>query len=123
MQIHSSPSRCYEFCFPLIDTLVRVETSPDSVVIRASRDSFTDQRKRSFIHELAAEGFIAENYEWLPLAESDYAQGVRWLIDFSWLKIDQSTLGRANRFMARFIVGVTGLWLVQMAVLLRWCFK
>ena len=118
MQTHSSPPCCYEFYFPDVDTLVQVETLSAAVIIRASRNTFSDQRKRRFIHELAAEGFIPDDYEWLSLAGSELSRGVRWLVDISWLKIDPQMMAKTRRFMVRLIAGAVLLWLVMMAVLL-----
>jgi hypothetical protein len=101
-----------------VDTLVRVETSSVAVVIRASRNTFSEQRKRRFIHELAAEGFIPDDYEWLSLASSELSRGVRWLVDVSWLKIDPEMTAKTRRFMVRLIAGAALLWLVMMTVLL-----
>ena len=118
MQTQSAPPCCYEFYFPDVDTLVRVETSSVAVVIRASRNTFSEQRKRRFIHELAAEGFIPDDYEWLSLASSELSRGVRWLVDVSWLKIDPEMTAKTRRFMVRLIAGAALLWLVMMTVLL-----
>ncbi len=118
MQTQSALPCCFEFYFPDVDTLVQVETSSAAVVIRASRDTFSDQRKRRFIHELAAEGFIPDDYEWLSLAGSELSRGVRWLVDISWLKIDPAMTARTRRFMVRLIAGAALLWLVMMTVLL-----
>ena len=118
MQIHSIPPRCYEFYFPDVDSLVQVEASPGDVVIRASRNTFTEQRKRNFIHVLAAEGFIPDDYEWLSLAGSELSRGVRWLVDVSWLRIDPAVVAGANRFMLRLLAGAAALWVVLMTVLL-----
>ena len=57
----------YEFCFPEKDTLVLVEVVGNGVTVRATRDTFTEQRKASFVRELAAEGFISDSYE--PLSK------------------------------------------------------
>lgn len=118
MQTQSAPPCCFEFYFPDVDTLVRVETSSVAVVIRASRNTFSEQRKRRFIHELAAEGFIPDDYEWLSLASSELSRGVRWLVDVSWLKIDPEMTAKTRRFMVRLIAGAALLWLVMMTVLL-----
>ena len=118
MQTHSLPPSCYDFYFPDVDTLVRVEASPEAVTIRASRNTFSERRKRCFIHELAAEGFIPDDYEWLSLAGSEVSRGVRWLVDFSWLKITPEVTACANRFMLRLLAGAGLLWLGLMAVLL-----
>jgi hypothetical protein len=118
MQIQSALPCCYEFYFPEMDTLIQVETSAAAVVIRASRNTFSERRKLSFIHELAAEGFIPEDYEWLSLAGAESSRGIRWLVDFTWLQIDPAMTARTRRFMVRVIAGAALLWLVMMTVLL-----
>ncbi len=77
MQANTLPPRAYEFYFPERDTLVLVETTPAAVIIRATRDTFSEKRKRFFIHELAAEGFIADDFEWHSLAGTEFSRGVR----------------------------------------------
>ena len=41
MNTSTTNSQCYEFCFPKLDTLVQVEEADGTVVIRATRDTFT----------------------------------------------------------------------------------
>ena len=110
--------RCYEFCFPDLDTLIQVEELEDSVVVRATRDSFSERRKICFIRELAAEGFIDDSYRWF----SGFGQGtflaVRWQVDYSWLKPDQAAVARTRRFMIRLLMSAVLLWLGIMSVLL-----
>ena len=118
MKAYSSPSRSYEFYFPDVDTNIRVDTHPQAVIIRATRNTFTERRKRSFIHELAAEGFIPDDYEWLSLATSEFSRGVRWVIDFSWLKFDPAIFAPTNRIMWRILGGSLTLWITLMAVLI-----
>ena len=115
MPTHAIPPRCYEFQYPELDTLILVETSAAEVTIRATRDSFSEQRKLSFVHELAAEGFIPEDYAWRTLAGSGFSRGVRWLVDVSWLKIDPAATAIARRFMVRLLAGGCLLWLALMA--------
>ena len=112
------PPQYYEFYFPDVDTLIEVEREPAAVTIRASRDTFSERRKRAFIRELAAEGFIPDDYEWLSLANSDYSRGARWLVDLSWLKISPAVRTCARRFMVRLIGGAFFIWLVMMTMLL-----
>jgi hypothetical protein len=118
MSAYSPLTRSYNFYFPDVDTLIRVESSPEAVIIRASRNTFTDQRKRSFIHQLAAEGFIPDDYDWFLLASSEISRGARWLIDYSWLKIDATALAPTDRFMHRLIGGTCLLWIALITVLL-----
>jgi hypothetical protein len=117
MQTQSVPPCCYEFYFQDVDTLIQVEASSASVIIRASRNTFGDQRKRRFIHGLAAEGFIPDDYEWYSLTDSGLSRGVHWRVDASWLKIDPEVTARTRRFMVRLIAGAALLWLVMMTVL------
>jgi hypothetical protein len=117
MNNHPLPACRYDFYFPDVDTLIRVESTPQSVIIRASRNTFTERRKQSFIHELAAEGFIPDDYEWLSLAGSEISRGARWVIDFSWLRISAASRGLADRFMRRLLGVGFASWIVQMAFL------
>jgi hypothetical protein len=114
MQTHATPPCCYEFYFPDVDTLIRVETSSPAIIIRATRNTFGDQRKRRFIHELAAEGFIPDDCEWFSLTNSEFSRGIRWLVDVSWLKLDPAMTAKTRRFMVRLIAGAALLWLAMM---------
>ena len=108
--------RAFEFCFLELDyTLVRVEESAGEVTIRATAYTFSRRRKISFIRELAAEGFIPDEYQWSSMSEtgSDF-HGIRWLVDNSWLKIDEALNARNHRVVRRLIVPVTLLWLLML---------
>ena len=107
----------FEFYFPDRDTLLLVEETGDTVVIRATRNTFSEQRKRRFIHELAAEGFIPDSYQWFQLAEPGSYAGVRWLIDRSWLEISEAMRAPARRFMRRLLAAAVLFWLGLMAAL------
>ena len=108
---------CYEFCFPEKDTLVRVEVGEAGVTVRATRDTFTEQRKASFVRELAAEGFIADTYRWFSSAAAESYLGVHWQIDYSWLVIPPQAIATARRFMLRLLACSLLFWLGQMATL------
>src|SRR5258708_7070593 len=103
-------SHTFEFCFIELDyTLVRVEESAGEVTFRPTADTFSNHRKICFIRELAAEGFIPDDYRWFSLTGSEtYTRGVRWLVDFSsWLKLDEALIARTNRLVRRLILPVT----------------
>ena len=108
----------FEFSFPQLDTLVQVEESEGEIVIRATRDTFTEARRASFIRELATEGFIPDQYRWAQLTDYRGASGVRWLIDHSWLKPNEAMVARTRRFMVRLLLGAGVLWLLLMTWLL-----
>jgi len=99
--------RCYDFSFPALGTLIRLETRGERAVIRASRNTFSEARKRSFIRELAAEGFISDG-------EVSFVR-VRWVIDDSWLFPGKEARTKTNRFMLRLLVGGGLLWLSLLA--------
>ena len=116
MNTSAANSQFYEFCFPKLDTLVQVEAADEAVVIRATRDTFSDARKARFIRELAAEGFIADDFRWAPLASSAGFGGVRWLVDFRWLKLDPSYSVRTRRFMICLLSGAILAWLMMIGL-------
>ena len=107
----------YEFCFPEKDTLVLVEVAEEGVTVRATRDTFPDQRKASFVRELSSEGFIGDNYGWFSSTGTESYLGVNWLIDYSWLVIPPRALATARRFTLRLLAFGLVFWLGQMAVL------
>ena len=104
--------QCFEFSFARLDTVVEVETSTEGVVIRASRDTFSDARKVSFVRELAAEGFIEDDYRWRPL---NARGGVRWIVDASSFLPGPDCVAQTNRFVVRLLLSATALWLVLLS--------
>ena len=117
MRKQSLLEKKFEFCFPHLDTLVLVEESEDEVVIRATRNTFSEQRKIRFIHELAAEGFISDSYQQVSSLESASWLRVRWLKDASWLKLDAAQVARTRTIMVRLLLGSAVLWSTTMAML------
>ena len=115
MKTHPAEPRCYEFYFPELDTLVQVENRPFDVIIRATRNTFSERRKRFFIRELAAEGFIPDDYRWLSLAGSELSRGVRWFVDISWLQPNAEAAAIARRFIIRLFCSTSVLWVGLMA--------
>jgi len=107
----SAPTR-FEFSFPQRDTLLLVEVEGSDVTIRATRDTFSSRRKASFVRELAAEGFIPGECQWRGLTgPGRHHPGVRWLVDPSWLSIDEAAVAQTQR---------TALQLCGVAALLLW---
>jgi len=104
-QLAPDARRCFQFSFPALDTFIQLESSSRGVVIRATRNSFSDCRKLSFIRELAAEGFI------------DEVSPVCWFIDSSWVMPDNEARERTNSFMIRLIAGATVLWFAALTAL------
>ena len=109
--------RFVEFAFPHLDTLIEVETNADRVIVRATRDRFSEPRKRSFIRQIAAEGFIPAEYEWAPIRSVPAEGAVQWMVDISWLKLTEAILAPSRRFMSQLLVGGVVMWLVEMTLL------
>ena len=84
--------------------LILVENLPDDVVlVRATENNFSAQRKAAFIRALAAEGFIPDEYQ--SFAETG-PLAVRWIIDGSWMKVPAFLTEISNRRRMQFIAGV-----------------
>ena len=105
--------RSYIFDFPRLDTVVAVEAIADCVVIHVSRDTFSPARKACFLRELAAEGFIGEEFagNWPGAAP------VRWLVDPAEFLPAAASRAQTRRFMLQLFVSALGLWLGLMTLL------
>jgi hypothetical protein len=100
--------RRFEFYYPHLDTLLQVEVQDEEVTVRASRDTFSVQRKICFIRELAAEGFIPDECPWFSLAGPESScRGVHWRVDIAWLKFDEAAAARTRRFVLKLLAGAT----------------
>ena len=104
----------FEFYVRDLDNLIQVESSDHGVVVRASRDNFTERRKYNFIRILAAEGFIPDELQWFATFGSTGGRGVRWIIDASWIRPSEEARRISGKFMRRFLAGSIALWLVLM---------
>jgi hypothetical protein len=119
MPISSPDSHCFEFYFSDLDTLLQVEESDGTVVVRATRDTVSERRKQCFIRELAAEGFIPDSYRWFLLASSESFRGVRWVVDTSWVKLSEVVTIRVRRFMMRLFLSATLLLAIMTALIMH----
>jgi len=118
MRTLTDSPRQHEFYFPDLDNLVLVENRPDGVVIRATRDNFTESRKAFFVRELAAEGFIPDSCGWFSTSEACGFLGVRWIIDRSWVGLHPRVTRRTNAAMQYLLLGGGLAWLGMMSLLL-----
>jgi hypothetical protein len=118
MKTHACEPRSFEFCFPDLDTLVLVEDLTGEIVIHASRNTFSEERKARFIRELAAEGFIPDHYQWLAPIGPETSYGVRWLVDISCFKPDKALAAGTRRFMVRLLSSAALLWLLMIGFLI-----
>jgi len=119
MKTNTTDPETFEFCFPNLDTLVCVENRPDEVVVHATRATFSEERKTCFIRELAAEGFIPDSYRWFHNGSSFLCHStVRWLVDYSWWRLNPVVIANTRRFMVRLFLGGALLWFILMASVL-----
>jgi hypothetical protein len=115
-----SNAHCYQFCFPELDTLIEVDAREAQVIIRATRDTFSERQKRWFIRELVAEGFIDEGYGWWEEFGIGALPRVLWQVDYSWLEPNQTLAASARRFMLGLFGGITILWLILIGSSMLW---
>lgn len=102
---------CYEFYFAQLDTLVTVENLPHGPIVRASRNTFSAERKACFVRELAAEGFIADQYRWDPAGVSE---DIRWVVDQSAFLPGAACVVQTRRFVHLLFGSAVLLWLLLM---------
>jgi hypothetical protein len=108
----------FEFYFPDLDNLILVETLEDGGVrIRVTRDNLEEKRKVFFIRQLAAEGFIPDNYQWFSASTANSLR-VTWLKDYSWVKVHATVKRRANRAMCLIFAASCIFWLAMMRVMI-----
>jgi hypothetical protein len=82
MKPPTAESQSYEFRFPQLDTMLKLEVQGDSAMIVASRNTFSRRRKELFVRELAAEGFISDSVAGSFGKDNDgQCGGIRWVLD------------------------------------------
>ena len=87
--------------------------------VRAAADDFNEQRKGAFIRELAAEGFIADRYQWYSGSDSSGYSGVTWIIDRSWLASTPALMRRkALPWIAGMFAGACVMLLLLMSIVI-----
>jgi hypothetical protein len=115
----TAPSRTMEFCIQRPYNLILVEEREDGITVRAAADDFNEQRKGAFIRELAAEGFIADRYQWYSGSDSSGYSGVTWIIDRSWLASTPALMRRkALPWIAGMFAGACVMLLLLMSIVI-----
>ena len=98
--------------------LVVIEREGERVLIRAAQDNFSARRKAFLIRQLAAEGYIPDQYE--RFTEDAPVEGLTWVIDRSLLFIGAEATRRTRRIMRRVIAGGCLLWLLEITLAFWW---
>jgi hypothetical protein len=98
MEPSLAPPKKVEFYHRLPENFLLVENEDDGrVVIRAVFDNYSERRKALFIRELASEGFIPDEFQFLTNTGGDGFFGVRWIIDNSWLAVPAEVISMSYR--------------------------
>jgi hypothetical protein len=106
-------SKCYEFYFSQLDTLLQVENAGENVTVRATQPTFSPRRQEYFVRELAAEAFIPDRFRWFSYGDA----GVRWIVDRSWIKPNEAFAEEAKRRLTKMVASAGFLWLFVMGCL------
>ncbi len=104
----------YEFYYHEPYNLLLVEQDENGVLIRAAWNNFSDRRKACFIKEIAAEGFIPDRHQWFSNFEENGYNGIRWVVDRSWVKANPGPAHKAKKFMMWMLLLTSFLWLLMM---------
>jgi hypothetical protein len=99
------------------ENLIIIENSGKVVIIRAAYDNFSPRRKAFLIRQLAAEGYIPDQFESYSEDEFCRLPGLIWTIDRSLLILSAEAIRHSTQFMQRLIMGSCLLWLLEMIVL------
>lgn len=116
MQTCTQPNQCFEFSFPKLDTIVLVENLNDRVVVRVTRDSFSEERKVRFIRELAAEAFIPDCYQWYS-GGGALAANLEWIVENPSVAVPKSAILTARRIMIKLLIGGAILFALSLMML------
>lgn len=102
----------FEFYFSDLDNMLRVQCGEDGrVIVQCTQDNVPEKRKTFFIRELAAEGFIPDEYQWFSGTTTESLR-VQWVKDWSWVKVPETMGGRS----VKFLLAVFVLWMAAVRV-------
>ncbi len=102
---------------PDLDNHILIENNADEVVISATRDNFSENRKIFFIRHLSAEGYIPDRYKWFSeLAESGFF-GVKWMVRAA-AREEKTALRFLRKWLTRRNAVYGGLFLVWLTLFL-----
>jgi hypothetical protein len=93
-----------------------VENHPGRVVIRTVQRGVSPSQKSSFIHYLAAEGFIPERYQWFDDSPLEFHSNLKWLVDCFRPQVRPFALRNPLRRIFSVILCASVLWLALMSL-------
>ncbi len=88
------------------ENFILVENHEAGVTIRAAFANFGERRRQLFIRELAAEGFIPDEYQFFANTSGSETLGVRWVIDKSWLRLHPEVEATSNHRLWMLYLGI-----------------
>jgi len=94
--------------------LIVIERGRGTALIRAAQDNFSPRRKAFLIRQLAAKGYIPDQYE--GFTEDAPVGGLTWVIDRSLMFVGAEATKRTRRIMRRVIAGGCLLWLLEITL-------
>src|SRR5690349_20134303 len=97
MKLLTVRTKAHKFYFVKLDCLVRVESRGNTVVIRASRDNFSERQKVFFVRHLAVEGFIPDDFQRYSEGRSRPELRLHWCVDQSWVHTDCALREKTRR--------------------------
>jgi hypothetical protein len=108
----------FEFYFSDLDNIILVEClDEENVRIRFTKNNLSEKRRTAFVHRLAAEGFIPDQFQWYS-GSTFGSLSINWVHDCSWVKLPEKVIRRSNRFMKLLIAGACLLWISMMRVVI-----
>jgi hypothetical protein len=102
-----------EFYHRYPENFILVENHEAGVTIRAAFNNFSERRRQLFIRELAAEGFIPDEYQFFVNTSASDALGVQWIVDKSWLRVHPAVEATAHRRLWMLYLGVLAMAFVM----------
>lgn len=89
----------FEFYLSDLDNMLLVQGGEDGrVTVRCTQENLSERQKVFFIRELAAEGFIPDEYQWYSGTTTGSLR-VQWIKDWSWVKVPETMTGRSVKLL------------------------
>lgn len=114
MHVKATLPRSFEFSTFNPENLILVENEAERVLIRAAYNNFSPRRKAFLIRQLAAEGYIPDQYE--QFSEMTWDTGVVWTVDRSLVALGAGVKERSGKLMGRLLMGASLLWVLELAL-------